>query len=330
MGEYRRYNPINFDPQNFMRPRTNVVWPELKYLNRHLASLIEGTMRVDQGSLLIGTEFEVLFFDANSDPFKTWNRFYESEQNPNYQRGHLDKVERIAELASKLDNRHSDMFEKCADESNLMIEFRTTPQNIKGYYDSVSYFANWLRRLSKKYGVLPVTHSQHLHISSNRKGFPSIDKDRKNGRLILCGNFDAEIIDVAFSRILPLVLLPEEYDHCIWIPPASHTKGPDWDHVHPEFRLLSSEYMNDPVLNLTVSLRALYASMYNPEVVTKTRKFRTYREAVRGMEKDQELASFFGPATLATLSNIASQYPAVSRRIISLNEVKTLPSPSRR
>jgi len=323
MGEYIGYNPANYTPENFMRPKTAVVWSELSYLNDQMRHLIEGTMRVDRGSLLVGSEFEVFLFDGNSDPNETWQKYDDGRRNPNYQKAHKNKVQKIARLASDLDSRESSRFLECTRESALLLEMRTTPQNVEGYVDTVSYLADWLRHQARENEVMPVVHSQHIHISSNRRGFPSLDPRRRYDRYLLSQDFDEEVVNAAFSRVLPLMLLPEEYDGDDSVPSASATKGSDIKTMHPEFRLLSSEYMNDPILNLNVSLRAMYASMYNPAMVTDMDLFETHQEAVEYMRQDQELAAFFGQGTLTTLSNIAGQYPAVSRRDITIDEVWT-------
>jgi hypothetical protein len=169
-------------------------------------------------------------------------------------------------------------------------------------------------------------NSQHLHISVNRK-IPNpgaIFQKYKTS-----ANYNEDIVIASFNKVLPLVLLPEEYEKDdyseafeVW------TKG-DGDTVpkHPEFKLLSSEYACDPILNLSLSLRAFYASLIDPEYVSsKTSSLKNeYELEVLDMAKDPELVIFFGESTLKTLAGIISQYPDVSRREITVDQIKNQP-----
>ena len=299
-----------------MHPKTEQFWGELRYINRNLRELIEGTMRCDRRSLLLGSEFEIFFFDGASDPAKMWDRYGGDGKNPNYTEKHRTKILEIARWASHLGILQK-RFWDCTKESDLLIEFRTSPQKPDKYWESIRFLGDRIRQKSKDLGVMPVIHSQHTHVTSNRHGFPSIDPARRHEKYILSKDFDLDVLNAAFSRILPLVMLPEELDD--GIPDAAVIDR--HDSTHPEFRLLSSEYMWDPVLNLTVTLRAMYASLYNPNFVSEADTVDNYEKATRNFSRDTEMRDFFGDSLTDGLSQVISQYPAVSKRQISIDDV---------
>jgi hypothetical protein len=245
-----------------------------------------------------------------------WKRYGESHINPNYTDYHREKIHEIGRWASHLGVLKK-RFWDCSRESHLLLEFRTSPQCPDKYWESVRYLGDRIREKSSDLGVLPVIHSQHTHMSSNRQGFASIDPYRRHERHILSEDFDINVVNTAFSKVLPLVMLPEEYED--GIPDAAAMDR--HNATHPEFRLLSSEYMWDPVLNTTVTLRAMYASLYNPDYVGRVNEARSYLTAAKNFSQDSELRAFFGDSLVEGLSQVIFQYPAVSKRKISLDDV---------
>ncbi|HCQ31202.1 TPA: hypothetical protein DIU27_02350 [Candidatus Collierbacteria bacterium] len=316
-----------------MRPATGVVSEELKYLSNQLRNALEGGWRADKDSLQIGTELEIMFFSPDSDPGLIlkqyermekrdwdldWETFIRRTRNPNYTTDHRRKVLRVANFAKALQKKYPNEFYPCTRDSKLMIEFRTAPQNLEAHYDNVCWLADSIRKVAQKENLLPVIKSQHIHLSckthnlklGEKRAYKYIDSER----------FKNDFINESFTRILPFVMLPEEYD------------GDD-DHIvvqrnhagelnHPEFRLLSSEYANDHILNLALCLRSLYASLMNETYATDVVPEPTYFKALQRMQHDEELINFFGESTLSKLCKIVKQYPAVSRREKTISEVK--------
>jgi hypothetical protein len=325
--EYQPHNPENFTPDQFMQAPTRDAWPELTNINRQLAQAIEGIWRQDKNTLLIGTELEVLFFKKDVDPFKANRRYWagsDSKLNPNYKQDHRKTVRDLSREADGLRYEYPENFWKCNRESILLIEFRTAPAPLQNHVDNVTFLADWIRNKSAEHQILPVLHSQHIHMSLNRKTF-EIGKDTRIHHQIRCSQFSDFTVESAFSRVLPLVILPEEYDKKTYdLSWAAHKKGGRGNVCeHPEFRLLSSEYANDHILNLTLSLRCMYAMLINPEFVSH-RKFieESYTDEVTQMAKNPELINFFGGSTLEKLSQVIAQYPAVSRREIRARDIK--------
>ncbi len=341
--EYLQYNPANFKPENLMRPPTGIVSDELMYLCNQLRNAIEGGLRVDKDTLKIGTELEILFFDKNADPGKlekvsnkeiqrqnrhSYDELSTKEEdeirrlnNPNYTSGHRAKVLKVANFAEKLEEMYPDDFYECTRDSKLLIEFRTAPRNLEAHLENVSWLADAIRAKASKLGLLPVVHSQHIHLSCNSHNIRLNTKGRY--KFINSENFNGGYIDRTFTRILPLVMLPEEYEEDDRLPHVVRENNAGEDRAnHPEFRQLSSEYAHDHVLNLTLCLRSLYASLRNPDYATDTLPDGKYLKAVKEMSTDEELALFFGDSTLAKICKVAKQYPAVSRRDKTINEVK--------
>lgn len=316
MSEYIKYNPANYSPEHFLLPKTAVLWPELKYLNNKLVTAVEGSMRMDKRSMLIGSEFEVMFFDENYNPPKNrWDRYQnDKRRNPNYSSNHKERVTELAKSASRF-GVSGNRFQECTKEGSLLLEFRTAPQTYNKYLSTVSYLRDWIHEKSTNGGLLPIVYSQHTHITSNRTTrFHLMGRDEP-----LNVDADEGVIQDAFSRVTPLVLLPEEYEESRTNPPAVIGRN---GHSHPEFRMLSSEYACDPVLNLTLVLRAFYASMYNPDFVTGRRSIpRDFCDAVTAFSEDQEMEEFFGTSTVSTLAQIVSQYPLVSTGAITVDQI---------
>ncbi len=337
--EYLGHNPANFTPENFMRPATGVVEKELVYLSSQLRNAIEGSLRIDKGALLIGTELEVLFLSNQADPGKLERRYenrisrysylnsddkdeIRAENNPNYSEDHRSKVLRIADFAKSLDKKYPEDYYNCTRDSKLLIEFRTAPQNLEDYYDNISWLADEIRKKAKNNGLLPVLHSQHLHLSCNSHSLRPYPKSKfQMFRESILGN---RFIDSTFTRVLPMVMLPEEYERSEDVPSdiVIENTGEKTHEVHPEFRLLSSEYAFDNILNLTLCLRAFYSAYKNKDYATDTLPDTNFIKAVREMSKDKELGLFFGESTLAEICRIVKQYPSVSRRIKTINEVE--------
>lgn len=320
--EYLAHNPENYTPDKFMRPATGVIGDELKYLSSQLRNALEGGWRIDRGNLLVGTELEIIFFSQDGDPELLWKEFEDSRKNPNYTGNHRAKVKRIERFAKTLQRDYPDDFYHCSRDSRLLIEFRTAPQTLEAYFDNISWLADKIRKLSKKEGLLPVVHSQHIHLSC--KSHNAVPRRKSKYKFIDSKNFEGEYIDYSFTRILPLVILPEEYeDDDNNFPRVVETSFADDDSpAHPEFRLLSSEYANDHILNLTLCLRSLYASLMNRSYATDIQPEPLYYKAVREMLHDEELVNFFGQSTLSALCRIVRQYPAVSRREKTIDEIK--------
>lgn len=310
--EAKKYNPVNITPEHLFRPPSSCVHAELLYLIQQLSQCLEGKSKDRQ--LRIGTELEIFFFDSSSDPYESLRFYGTSDINPNYSKRHADKMRRIANFTEQLHFKRPKSFLPSGSMGHVFFEFRTAPQSASKYLDTISSLGEELR---KKCGILevsPVVHSQHLHVSLI---------DESANELIP----ESAIARGVFSRVNALVLLPEEWeDYRDMSPMWQRTNGisPNGllrDVRHSEFRKLSSEYAHDPVLNLLLSLRTMYGGCVDASNITFLRDSDSHKEAVRVMKEDKELACFFGQATLSTLSHIASQYSAVSKRQITIDQI---------
>ncbi len=315
--EFRSFRPENFSPEVFMHPPTEIVSDELMYLNRKLEQTIKG--HSPKRKMMIGSEFEILFFNPNQHPFKTLEEFgCNPTKNRNYSAQHRNKIKEMSNIGESLMKKYPEKFIRHSWESNLMLEYRTAPQDVEGYYESVQILADTVRKHTAHLDILPVVYSQHIHITlkdsifSRMTGINKIDK--------IDYHRTAQRLTSSFNRIYPLVLLPEEYPKMAMSYPAQIKTSP---FRHPEFRMLSSEWANDPVLNLNLSLRALYAAFIDPKSVSRTSYFAgTYKQAVDFLSVDQELARFFGHSTLDTLCQIVSNYPAVEANEIEPRQIQ--------
>ncbi len=313
MSETKKYNPENITPEHLFCPPTSLVHAELTYLIKQLNEALEWIGGSKERLLLVGTELEIFFFNSKFDPLETRSMYGASKRNPNYSKTHQKKIEKIGEFAHELETRYPKKFEETEKCGQIFYEFRTAPQRVASHLNTMQLLGDSLRRKCVQLGVSPVVHSQHIHVSLRTKY--SKEGIRPNG----------SVISQSYSGINPLVLLPEEWYYRTYAPYyiVDDGIGP-WgvDNLcHPEFRKLSSEYAHDPVLNLLISLRAMYASCVDERIVSSLSLANTYEDGVEAMAHDPDLESFFGQTTLAALSEITRQYPAVSRREITVDQV---------
>ncbi len=311
-SEIKKFNPENIGPENLFRPPTAVVHDELKYLITQVDLALRGEKK-HKRLLQVGTELEMFFFSPDMDPVDAEAQYGESDQNPNYDPWHRRKIEELEKFGtSLLKNPHRFMF--TSDLGRIFLEFRTAPQSAKEYLKTIEMFGNRLRRQCERLRVWPVVHSQHIHVSL---------VDRRNATTIIPSD---KPVKSWFSKVSPLVLLPEEWGSRDYRPHWVRSNGikPNGvnDLSHPEFRMLSSEYANDPVLNLLLSLKTMYEGCLGKGGITPHVYGREYQQSAIEMGNDPDLIDFFGQSTLATLARITSQYPAVSRREITIDQVR--------
>ncbi len=322
-----KYNPPNITPDHLFCPPTSCTHGELDYLVRQLGRALEGEGLPTSRRLLVGTELEIFFFSPGADPAEAPSGLWGS--NPNYSIGHKSKTTNLIGFAKQLWEVRPSEFLEASAIGRVGIEFRTAPQSVDQHLETMSRFGDLLRAECRKQIVSPVVHSQHLHISLREE--PSVCVSAENKGAVK-GIIPAEnIVRATFSRITPMMLLPEEWGigrlmNPVYIKTKVLTNGGIGRLDHPEFRLLSSEYACDLLLNLAVSLRAMYYGFVDPSASLPNVKNDKigFEGAVRRMAKDEELRSFFGESTLTKLCNIIRQYPDVSRRAITVDQVKTI------
>lgn len=319
MAEYKQYNPANITPDRFFRPPTARTHGELKYLIGQLNQALEGRF-LSSKRLLVGAEFEVHFFNPDSDPYMCFGM--SSNQNPNYSTDHSRKLLEIGELAANMHNNRPSEFLSSDKIGRVTYEFRTAPQQVDDHLKTLEVFGDLLRNKASELRVHPVVYSQHIHLSLT------------NNPLLQFALFDRRGIipryswvDAAFSKVTPMAILPEEWKDRENPPimikhdgiiSGRSTSGLD----HTEFRMLSSEYAHDPILNLLLTLRALHESCGQKKEIGKTHYPNDFLQSVIQMEEDRELIEFFGGSTLSAIASILKQYPKVSERKMTIDEVR--------
>ena len=314
--EFNLFCPENYQPERFMHPPTEPLDKELEYINKNLSDALIG--RSPKRKLKIGSEFEVLFFNTSQHPFHAWDKFgKDPKKNRNYGQKHTEKILKIYNTSKELREKYPDNFIESSWFSNLMIEFRTAPQDVDGYYESVNLLSDVIRKQSTQLNVLPVLFSQHIHISAVNSRISEVTGYNKladtNNRTLLT-------MISSFGKIFPLVLLPEEYTQSRYL--REPVKLSRKTSKHPEFRMLTSEWANDPTLNLTVSLRAMYMALIDPKSVSSIYDLpESYQEAVQIFSEDKDLATFFGQSTLEFLSKTIACYPDVEERKIASYQI---------
>lgn len=308
-----KYNPANIKPENLFNPPTVRAQSELIYLAKQLGSAMEGKGHINKRILLIGTEFEMFFFSPDIDPREA--RHMPEELNPNYQPPHKAKIDELKLFFEKLHISKPSAF-LGADKWRISFEARTAPQTLNDHLESLEVLGNELRRETQRLNILPVVYSQHIHMSLRPNPIRIFGSSPETSNSL---EPDNSIVRKAFSEVEPLMLLPEEWGSRGTSPSGSKTKN---GVKHPEFRLLSSEYANDPVLNLLVSLRAMYAGCIDNTFVTGSTNSYDYVNSVEIMRGNASLTTFFGESTLNALADIAKQYPDVSKRLITIDQVK--------
>lgn len=315
MSEFKKFNPQNMRPDLFCAPPTQVIESEVDYLSRNLVLLLEygsgdASLVSKKRELRLGTELEVFFFSPDADP---WD-FIEGDnydRNPNYASEHNNKMTMLCKWAEQLSEIVG--VSDCDSIGRLGIEFRTEPANLSSYTNFVNRLVENIRVESKELDVLPIVHSQHIHMSLFDGGESII------GRNLEENPFFKNRILHRFSKEKPSVLLPEEFyvdtDPILFVQPRPRRRL--------EFRMLSSEFACDPDLNTLLSLWALLDALPENEKPLPVQKFDNFDEALNEMRHDKESQSFFGKSTLSTLCGILEQYPKVSRREIAVDEIKT-------
>jgi hypothetical protein len=337
-----KYNRPNYTPDLLFRPPTSVVHGELEYLARNAASALEGNCATPKARILrIGSEWEMIFFNPEIDPIvakeKYPNHNYRARNynNPNYSEGHMLKLEAIADDYGTMCLKYPDMFDDLTyyGKPHLFFEFRTQPLPIGKYLQATDRFRDKITNLSFQLGVMPVVHSQHIHISLQAKcgdvsrGFDNSDGEKKGAYRSIYPEDDD--LRGTFRMTHPLMLLPEEWcyncnDNGFYqTDDGKRYRSTALTLPHIEFRALSSEYAHDPLLNLVVSLRAMLTGIEGGARMSLFENSNDFQKAVRGMISLPELRKFFSLSTLNQLTDIVYQYPDVSMRKITIGQVKT-------
>lgn len=310
MREFAKYNPANMAPELLLTPPTRIVDEESRYLAKQVAQDI----CLKGQKLRLGTELEIIFFSPDADPL-TYPQY--NSKNPNYQSGHQAKMRQLKEWAVARRNRTEGPH---TEQSRLCIEFRTRPADITNYFRRVDRLRDDIQAQSRQLAVLPVVHSQHIHISV-------LDENKSNP----LERFGYGVIDDAtqqsFSHVLPLVLLPEEIDTDRYRLPV-RTNGQTQKVKNPhrlEFRMLSSEWACDPSLNAALSLRGFLECLEQEKDRRKVHPSTSYpgcyASAVAAMAADADLKTFFGEAALEKICGVVQHYPRVSIREILVKDI---------
>src|SRR5690349_5289604 len=122
MEKKNSFNPVNLDPEWFLLAPTAIpTRDEVIYGAKHAAKDLGR-----KGKLLLGTEFEMLFFSPDSDPEKS----YQFLENPNYHPSHLKKIEEITRDAVAFTEKQRRM-DSCEIIGRLSLEYRTRPLDVK-------------------------------------------------------------------------------------------------------------------------------------------------------------------------------------------------------
>lgn len=311
MSEFHKYNPANMAPELLLEPPTQAVAAETRYLSLQLAKEICATSE----KLRLGTELEIIFFSPDADPLVAYQR--PNSKNPNYQIPHQDKMRELEKWAN---NRRSLAEGPHTKQSRLCVEFRTRPADIRNYFSRVNTLRDAIQTECRQLEVLPVVHSQHIHVSI-------LDKDGVNPVEKAPYRSLEYATQKDFRQVLPLILLPEEiYQH--WSLSPVNIKGQRQnrrDLSRLEFRKLSSEWACDPSLNALLSLRALKECLVGWEKENWGDKPKEYdgcfAAAAAAMRVDSQLKHFFGEATLETICDIVQHYPRVSTREITVADI---------
>lgn len=132
------------------------------------------------------------------------------------------------------------------------------------------------------------------------------------------------------QRASALMLLPEEYPKSkgrlplpFYIKDAG-TGTSIWDNdvEHVEFRMLSSEYAHDPILNLFMSLYSAHTGLEDTEAREEGTFKKDFKLAVEQLVTDFYLRDVLGESTLQKLAKVVSQYPDVSARNITVDQIQ--------
>lgn len=317
---YRKENITKIlNPDNFLAPPTSSIGHELKYLAQNFQDALSEQKRFlffrgTTDKVLLGAEFEIIFFAKGFD-YKTRSP-RRIKTNPNYKESHIRKVKSAKELLNVL-TREEEIFERPDNNiGNLSIEFRTSPLGLNEYFSAVEKFREQVVSICRKKKLVPVPVSQHLHVSVmsgfNNRYKEVLDRDRRSF---------LRRINWMFRSVSPLVLLPSE--HCCT--PAHVDAANLSRHSVPEraeFRLLSSEFACDPVLNACLCLCSLRDAMLMQnldEVVPGWSH--DYASAIQGMRANTRLTELFGASVIHSLAGIVQYYPQVEQRSIALTEV---------
>ena len=339
---YKKHNPYDLTPSHFCTPPTSVVWRHLLPTINDIAQTLEG--RRQRRKLLVGTELEILLFSPEIDPYvgASWLRSAKqniegySIPNANYGQPHLNKVNELYQyLGNWSDECPTEMLRPSLF-NRLMVELRTAPVSPAHYIDLLDQVRTRLQGLFLRNEVLVTVYSQHIHLTLNNADGSSY--------------YPSDNFSNYWFPIRPLVLLPQEWDRRFSSPflpketilvRDNMGEAKQWvkrSQVHPEFRMLSSEYAHDPILNLALVLASVHRDVSAPsltrDIVSRIfgrilpkrkprRQDKTYVDSCNFLPRSP-LTDYFGRETLTMLSSILELYPMVSTREITVDEIPTI------
>lgn len=348
-SEVVKYRPENIQPDEFMRPPTEVFQPAVKDLclgmedriNTRLTEIVRPQV-FPSLQLRMGSELELLLFSGFSNPPEDDKK--NKMTNPNYTRSHVDTVRRIvAELVEpQADGGLGEILSPDVTLSTLFMEIRTLPGDVANYMVAMDKVQKWFQDKGKQHHVLPTVFSQHIHFSAT-------EANGKNN-FLTPSNLDGignAMLDTS-NRAFPLVRLPEnvesKYPTAMAVDYAGILhKGSLLDHKEPyrlEARIGNSEYAFDPSLNLLVDLIGLYRGLINDpqsEATLQTGVSEPTRQLfiqgaahmdwatkVENLVKDPELPKYIPSPLLGNLKTVLESYWKLSRGQMTVAQARSI------
>lgn len=316
--EYKKFNPENIVPQQFMRSATEAAGhTEIVYIAKQVEAELQGKVfpptTIKEKAVGLGSEFEILFFSPEMDPHEAEK--LDESNNPNYSAKHQRKMDCILSESEKFVQKNSKFFWRNPLEriGRLMFEYRTAPFPLSGYLEAVNLLRDHVIDVSNRFGVWPVVYSQHLHTSLTgaqgnvlkpffESDYYSSNSPRASFRKNM-SNF--------FRQAAPFVLLPEEFEPVDYPFYQAEVAG----NRHVEFRQLASEYANDPGLNALLCLQALHHGLnYSDPVYDGSGVKHSFRDEAKDLRSRQALKSVMGQSLLGTLASVVEKHHDISAR----------------
>lgn len=350
--EVIKYLPPNTEPKQFMHPPTEPFqgWVDKiclrleRSINSSAEKLHTGSRILPPPKLRIGSELELFIFHRDFDPF--FHLAGVKEFNPNYSHAHRAAIKGlVSQIRPPIFGGLRGILQNYIEyNGGVFVEIRTIPTDTSGYLHQMEAIQEWIGRKSLRYGLRPVVHSQHLHLSLANHFVNMLDRGKND--LVISKNEHAlanGIIDT-YQRTIPWIRLPEEmgsqeirygnifYDENVGF--GIKRKGNNQGYPDPirlEGRLNSSEYAADPHLNLLVHLigvdrglnRLLGIESSNFTPSFDLRKM-NYEDALDRMPDDNVLLSYIPYGLIEAINRPVRLYRDISLGLMNVQEVREL------
>lgn len=369
----REYRQENIQLRDFWRPPTEAEHETISELMLNLEQQINAEANLLAAAhhppfpegvrLRIGTEVELHVFDKAFDPrhhhpedrwkgegvwMDGYTRLPAHADNPNYTPQHRDALNTLAQRmrlpltqggCAELLQEHEPV-----NHETVFLELRTRPADVNGYTEQLEGLGPWLRHTAGDLGLLPVVHSQHLHVSlTDASGVHNLLREPAVRASVAKGIVDMYRRAYALLRLPEEVRAPELGEIGYSYAGAVRRNGgytPD-NPLRLEARLASSEYLFDPYLTLYLHLLGILRGLRcvgNPHeldaesslttdtsyafaerVSFPTHSCRSYQTAAKQLQRDVVLRQMIPPDLLQRLSSRARRFGdiAAGRRSIA-------------